>query len=313
MLNIQENIKLAPYTSFKIGGKARYFVEVGDKNELEEALQHALKNKLDFFVLGGGSNVLISDKGFDGLIIKLITKNSELKITENNSIECFAGENLASVVNFVRDNSLSGLEWAVGIPGTIGGAVRGNAGAFGGDMKDIVDRVECICIDDNLKKKIFPTNECGFEYRNSVFKNPPNLIIVSVILKLKKGDKNEIQNKMKEIIFQRNEKNPKNAKSGGSFFTNPIVNDEKLLEKFERDSGKKISNNIIPAGWLIQEAGLTGKKIGGAIISEKHANFIVNTGNATAEDIIMLASIIKQKVRTKLGVQLVEEVKFLGF
>ena len=313
MLNIQKNIKMAIHTSFNIGGETRYFVEVMNENELEEALKYALENKIDFFVLGSGSNILISDNGFDGIIIKLKTEDLKLKVNENNSIECFAGESLAKIVNFARDNSLSGLEWAVGIPGTIGGAVRGNAGAFSGDMQNIVDRVECIYTDDNLKKKIFSAKECQFAYRNSLFKKNPDLIIASVIFKLKEGNREEINNKMRNIILQRKEKNPRESKNAGSFFVNPVINNKKLLEEFEKDSGKKNINNIIPAGWLIQEAGLSGKQIGGAAVSEKHANFIVNIGNATAEDVIMLASIIKQKVRTKFGVQLVEEVRLLGF
>lgn len=313
MLNVQENIKLAPYTTFKIGGEARYFAEVKNENELREALEYALKNKLDFFVLGGGSNVLVSDKGFDGLVIKTGSENSGIEIMENNRIKCFAGNNLSEVMIFVRENSLSGLEWATGIPGTIGGAVRGNAGSFGGSMGDAIDEVECICITDNFKKRIFSADKCNFGYRNSLFKQNDDLIITSATLRLKKGEKEEIQNKMKEIILERNKKNPKEAKNAGSFFVNPIVNNKGLLEEFEKDTGKKALNKVIPAGWLIQEAGLSGKQIGGAAVSEKHANFILNVGNATAEDIIMLASIIKQKVRTKFGVQLVEEVKLLGF
>lgn len=312
MLIIKENVKLAPYTSFKIGGEARYFTEVKNENELQEALQYALKNKLDFFVLGGGSNVLVSDYGFNGLIIKISSENIGIKI-KKCYVKYFTGNNLSEAVNFARDNSLVGLEWAAGIPGTIGGAVRGNAGAFGGDMKSVINKVECFCIDGKLEKKSFSAKDCKFEYRNSLFKQSHNLIIASVILKLKEGKKEEIQNKMKEIILQRKEKNPKEAKNAGSFFVNPIVNKEWLLKEFEKDSGKKASNNVIPAGWLIQEAGMIGKKIGGAAVSEKHSNFIVNVDNATAEDVIMLASIIKQKVRTKFGVQLVEEVKFLGF
>lgn len=311
MLNIQENIELAYYTTFKIGGRARYFVEVGNKNELKEALEYALKNKLDFFVLGGGSNILISDKGFDGLIIKLGTKN-ELKIIENNLIECFAGENLSSVVNFSRDNSLSGLEWAIGIPGTMGGAVRGNARAFGKDMATVIENVETFDISE-MKIKIFDDIQCGFNYEGSIFKKNKNLIILSAKIKLQVGDKEKIQKEIKEIIEKRISVQPQGFSSAGSFFLNPVVTDEKLRQEFEKETGAKCKNDKVPAGWLIDQAGLRGKKIGGAAVSEKHANFIVNVGNATAEDVIMLASIIKQKVRTKFGVQLVEEVKLLGF
>ena len=221
---------------------------------------------------------------------------------------------LAKLVGLTAENYLTGLEWAAGIPGTLGGAVRGNAGAFDGNMQNLVEKVRaCLIKEGNIVCKDFSKEECEFIYRNSIFKSNDNLFIISAILKLGKGDSAEIQKRINEIIEKRCQLHPQKVASAGSFFINPIVNDEKLLEKFEKDSGKRIPNNVIPAGWLIQEAGLSGKKIGGAMISEKHANFIVNTGDATAEDVIMLASIIKQKVRTKFGVQLVEEVKFLGF
>ena len=295
MLSIKENIELAYYTSFKIGGKARYFAEVANENELQEALQYALKNKLDFFILGGGSNILISGKGFNGLIIKLGAK-TKLKIIENNSIECFAGESLANVVNFARDNSLSGLEWAAGIPGTLGGAVRGNARAFGKDMATAIESVEAFDISEK-KVKNFDNIQCEFNYEGSIFKKNANLIVLSAKIKLTTGDKEEIQEEIKKTIEKRISVQPQGFGSAGSFFLNPVVIDEKLRQEFEKETGAKCKDNKIPAGWLIDQAGLRGKKIGGAMISDKHANFIVNTGDATAEDVIMLASIIKQKIR----------------
>lgn len=311
MINIQENVILAPYTTFKIGGPARYFVEITSEEELGEALDYALKNKLKFFVLGGGSNVLISDQGFDGLVIKL--KNAECKISETK-IECGAGASLLRVVRLAADNFLTGLEWAAGIPGTVGGAVRGNAGAFGSNMRNSIEKIRVFVLEgDKFIGKDFTVDECEFEYRNSLFKKNNNLIIFSVILKLEKGDGEEIQNKTKEIIEKRNQMHPQGTASAGSFFVNPQVKNEKLLDAFEKDSGKSFPDNTIPAGWLIQEAGLMGKKVGGAMISEKHSNFIVNAGNAKAEDVIILMDVIKEKVRTKLGVQLVSEVNFLGF
>lgn len=259
MLNIQENIKMAPYTSFKIGGKARYFTEVGNKDELKEVLQHALKNKFDFFVLGGGSNILISDKGFNGLIIRLTPKDSELKIIENNSVECFAGESLASIVNFARDNSLSGLEWASGIPGTLGGAVRGNARAFGKDMATVIESVEAFDISE-MKIKIFDDIQCGFNYEGSIFKKNKNLVILSLKIKLQTGDKEKIQKEIKEIIEKRISVQPQGFSSAGSFFLNPVVTEEKLRQDFEKETGAKCKNDKVPAGWLIDQAGLRGKK-----------------------------------------------------
>lgn len=311
MINIQKNVILAPYTTFKIGGPARFFTEVITEEELKEALGYAIKNKLKFFILGGGSNILVSDKGFDGLIIKF--KNDECKI-DGELIECGAGAPLLKVVRLATDNALTGLEWAAGIPGTIGGAVRGNAGAFGNNMHNSVEKIKVFFIeDDKILIKNFTVEDCEFEYRNSLFKKNNNLIIFSAILKLKKGNRETIQNETKEIIDKRNQMHPQGVASAGSFFINPRVDDLKLLDAFEKDSGKRFSDNTIPAGWLIQEAGLTGQKIGKATVSEKHSNFILNTGKAKAEDVIILMNVIKERVRIKVGVQLVSEVSFLGF
>lgn len=327
MINIQQNIPLAPYTTFKIGGPARFFVEVDDEETLIEALNYARENKLAVFVLGGGSNVLISDQGFNGLVIKFKVQSSKLKITDKklNLVECWAGENLARVVRFCVENSLTGLEWAAGIPGSIGGAVRGNAGSPRGCMGDIVESVRALDISD-LKFSIFELNACHFSYRDSVFKEKGNLIILSVTLKLNMGNKEEIEKMTREVIEKRNKSNYPNPKepSSGSFFKNPVVTNKKLIAEFEKETGLKVKDNEvlyqsstsevkIPAGWLIDQAGFRGKKIGGVQVSEKHANFIVNRGNSKAEDVIILSSLIKQKVRREFDVQLQEEVQLVGF
>lgn len=343
-LNIQQNVPLAPLTTFRVGGPAKYFCEVSNEKELREALEYAEGNKLAVFVMGGGSNILVSDNGFDGLVIKLRVESKKIKVANQNSkltVECWAGDSLASLVNFCRDNNLTGLEWAAGIPGSIGGAVRGNAGAYGNEIKDNIDYVAVLDLSDRLayfdgktqnskifakgesasgrktqncnsELKNFTKDDCKFSYRNSIFKQNPNLIIVSGVLRLEKGDKVEIENKMKEIIAKRTEKIPKDP-SPGSFFKNPVVEDEKLIGKFEHDTGCQCRDSKIPAGWLIDEVGLRGKSVGGAAVSDKHGNFVINRDSAKAEDIIMLASMIKMKVRDQLGVQLVEEIQYVGF
>jgi UDP-N-acetylmuramate dehydrogenase len=266
---------------------------------------------LTYFILGGGSNLLINDKGFDGLIIKI--KTDKIQVDKKQQlIIAESGVNLTSLVGQATEAGLSGMQWAAGIPGTLGGAVRGNARAFGKDMATVIESVEVFDISE-MKNKIFNNIQCKFNYEGSIFKKNLNLIILSAKIKLQTGDKEKIQKEIKETIEKRISVQPQGFSSAGSFFLNPVVTDEKLRQEFEKETGAKCKDNKIPAGWLIDQVGLRGKKIGGAMISEKHANFIVNTGNATAEDVIMLASIIKQKVRTKFGVQLVEEVKFLGF
>jgi len=308
MLNIKKNIPLASHTTFKIGGPAKFFTEVKNENEITEALNYAKKNNLKYFILAGGSNILISDKGFNGIVIKLQATSYKLQAT---SIQCTAGLLLSQAVKLATDSSLTGLEWAAGIPGTVGGAVRGNAGAFGYSMASTVKEVRFI-IQEKLQITNYKLQDCKFSYRNSIFKQNQNIIILSVKLRLKKGNTNEIKKKTKEILEKRKEKQPQ-FPSAGSFFKNPIISDKKIIEKFESDTKMKIKDDKIPAGWLIREAGLKGKKIGGAQVSKKHGNFIINTGGATAKDVIMLASIIKQKVRMLFNVQLMEEARLIGF
>lgn len=324
MLDIQKNINLAKYSTFKIGGPAKEFVEVKNEKDLEKALEYARNNKINFFILGGGSNVIFDDEGFKGLIIKLssggngINKVSSFETEEifkESEFLCFdiwAGEKLSAAVNFSKENDLTGLEWAVGIPGTIGGAVRGNCGAFGGSISDIISEVRILDEADGSILKILSNSECNFSYRSSIFKDNPDLIVISARIKLKGGDKDEIENKIEKILKERAKKQPNSwIGNAGSFFMNPIIEDEKVKEIFEKETGSKIINNRIPAGWLIEEVGLRGKKIGNIMISDINANFLINTGGATAKEVIIATSTIKQKVRTEFGIQLKEEIKLV--
>ena len=302
MISIQKNIPLAPLTTFKIGGPAKFFVEAKNEAELLEALDFANKNSLEIFMLGGGSNILFSDKGFSGLVIKM---------QESKEDRYWAGNSLAGLVSFFKENSFTGLEWAVGIPGTIGGAVRGNAGAYGGQMADNIESVQVLNL-ENKKIINYSCADCQFAYRNSIFKKKKELIILSVRLRFEKGEQEEIERKTREIIAKRTAALPKGF-SAGSFFQNPIVLNEEVIARFEKETGAKAREGKVPAGWLIDAVGLGEKKIGGVMVSEVHANFIVNTGNAKAEDVVMLASLIKQKVRHEFSVQLKEEIMYAGF
>lgn len=317
-INIQENIPLSRYTTFKIGGPAKFFCEVKNEKELEEAVRYAKDNNLAAFIIGGGSNLLVSDGGFPGLVIRFSSQSDgnippvKMRLENGNYyLECWAGESLASIVKLASDSSLTGLEWAAGIPGTIGGAVRGNAGVPWGSMSDSVESVKIF----NLENSKFMTTDrekCQFEYRNSVFKKNDHLVIISVRLRLQKTDNQAVEDKINETLRKRGEKQPQGFFSPGSFFANPVVKDSQLRTRFERDTGSKCQDDKIPAGWLIAEAGLLGKKIGGTQVSEEHGNFVVNIGGATAQDVIMLVSLIKQRIRTEFGVQLKEEVQYLG-
>ncbi len=310
MIKIKENILLSKFTTFRIGGKAELFVEAKSEGEIIEAVRYAEKNSLKFFILGGGSNVLFGDEGFDGIIIKI--RNSKFEI-RNSILECDAGLPLSEVVKISLENSLTGLEWAAGIPGSVGGAIRGNAGAFGGSMADLVQNVKILKVGENGKTQImeYKPDDCDFSYRSSIFKKDKNLIILSAVLELKKGDKKEIEGRISGVMARRKEKQPQGLASAGSFFENPIIENPDLIKDFEEEKKSKVHNGKIPAGWLIEKAGLKGKKIGNVMVSEKNANFIVNLGGGKAEEIIMLCGIIKQKVRNELGIQLKEEVKIV--
>lgn len=313
MINIQEKIPLKNLTTFRIGGPARFFVEVKTEEELMEAVKYAKDNNLEFFVLGGGSNVLVSDKGFNGLVVKIKFTESNIDI-ENNTITAGTGVSMAKILKDSTENNLSGLEWSAGLPGNLGGAIRGNAGTFGLSMNDIVESVKVYdLVDEKIKE--FKKSECEFEYRNSIFKKTNNFIIISARLKFVRGEKEAMQKKIEDCINWRKSAFPEGF-SPGSFFrhTEPTEHNLKIIKEIPRFSELKLhEKNTIPSGFIIEEAGLKGKKIGGAMVSEKHANFIINTGEATAEDVIMLASLIKQQVRDKFGIELQEEVQYLGF
>ena len=255
----QKNVSLKNYTTFRIGGKAKYFFTAETKEDLIKAVVAAKELKLPFFILGGGSNLLVSDRGFRGLVIKY-------------------GQPLSLYVS-------KGLEWAVGIPGTVQGAVCGNAGAFKKSMKDVVEEVEVFDAKTG-KIKFFKNKDCRFSYRNSIFKKNKNLIILSVKIKEKKSN----IKKIKQYLEHKKENHPWNYPSAGSVFKNP----------------KGFS-----AGELIEKAGLKGKRIGKAEISEKHANFIVNLGGAKEKDVINLINLAKKSVKNKFKINLQEEIQFL--
>ncbi|MDO8663771.1 MAG: UDP-N-acetylmuramate dehydrogenase [Candidatus Wildermuthbacteria bacterium] len=305
LTGIQENISLAEYTTFGIGGKARYFINASTREDLTRAVERAKELKLPFFVLGSGSNLLVADEGFNGLVIKMQNAkydhspfstgwvaqpfNKGCGELQTTKIIAEAGLLLNKLVNISVENGLAGAEWSAGIPGTVGGAVRGNAGAFGTSMKDIVESVEALDI-KSAEFKNFDSKRCGFGYRQSIFKKNKNLIIFSAILKLKKEDKEKVRKKVKEYLDYRRERHPKEP-SAGSVFKNPPG-------FFARD--------------LILKCGLGGKKIGGAKISEQHSNFILNFNKARAKDVKDLIILAKQKVKNKFNIKLEEEIEYLG-
>lgn len=311
-LKIQKNTSLANFSTFKIGGKADYFFLAKSKKDIIAAATWAKYKKIPFFILGGGSNVLFSDKGFNGLVIK--AQNTKHKI-KNTKIIAEAGCPLQKLVQESIKNGLAGLEWAVGIPGTLGGAIRGNAGAFGGEMKDIIEKVKILEVGKyKLKIRELKNSECKFGYRESIFKIKKNWIILEAILNLKKGNKKELENIAKEFLKKRKEKQPLEYPSAGSVFKNVPLEKvpPRILEKF-KEKIKKDPFPLLPAVVLIAETNLFGSIVGGAKISKKHPNFIINFKEANAKDILSLIKLIKKKVKQKFGVTLEEEIELVGF
>lgn len=309
MIALRENVSLSTLSTFRIGGPARYYIEASGALELAEALDYIEKQQLPFFVLGGGSNVLFSDKGFPGVVVHIV--DGGIRIV-HQKITVGAGILLFDVVRAAAEAGLAGMEKMAGIPGSFGGAVRGNAGAFGSEIGKLISSVKALDLHTGMVKE-FKQADCAFAYRNSLFKQNPQLVVVSADIGLVPGERHELERIMKETVATREAKHPQNTKCAGSFFMNPTVNDKRLHEEFKKDTGNLSKDGKLPAGWLIDHVGLRGKKIGGAMVSTHHPNYLLNTGTATAKDIITLASLIKTRVRDELNVRLEEEVQFVGF
>lgn len=311
MFAVRENVPLAPFTTFRVGGKARYYSEASGAIELSEIFDYAEKHELPLFVFGGGSNVLFSDQGFPGIVVRVT--DGSIRIF-HDTLTVGAGMPLSNVVWAAKDAELQGIEKLAGIPGSFGGAVRGNAGAFGTEIGQYVVSVKVLSRHTGMVQE-YGHAECQFSYRNSIFKKNPDLVIVSVEIRLvpEVQDRATLGRIIKETIATREAKHPQSAKCAGSFFMNPVVKDEKLLKEFEKDTGHPSKDGKLPAGWLIDHVGLRGKSIGGAQVSPLHPNYLINTGNATATEIVMLASLIKTRVRDELHVRLEEEAQYVGF
>ncbi|MFH0819564.1 MAG: UDP-N-acetylmuramate dehydrogenase [bacterium] len=338
MISIKKNISLAKHTTFKIGGPAKYFFAAQNANDLAKAIKWAKENKVSYFIFGGGSNLLVSDKGYGGLIIKIKSASWRIKVKSLSQklkvksliqnlkvIEADAGVLLSRLVAETIKNNLTGIEWAAGIPGTVGGAVVGNAGAFGQSMADIVESVKVLDTlpiksqkskvkSQNYKSKVksLINKDCEFGYRNSIFKYNKDLIILSVELRLRKRDKTEIQKKINKHLNYRKKAQPLEF-SAGSVFKNIEIASLKNKNILRTIPEEKIKGGKFPAGYLIEKVGLRGKKQSQAQIAEKHANFIVNLGGAKAQDVIYLINLAKRKVKKKFGIELEEEIKYLGF
>lgn len=306
--HLQKNIPLKQYTTFNIGGPAKYFLVVKKESELLSAIALAKKLKVPVFVLGGGSNLLVSDKGFSGLVIKIELK--QIRRLPGNVVESESGATMKELVNFAIKEELAGLEWAGGLPGTFGGAVRGNAGCFGSEIKDVIASVKAL--DSRLVLRDLSWKQCHFLYRSSVFKKK-GWQVISATVKLKPGKKEELRKLANDKIAYRKKTHPMEFPNAGSVFKNVPV--KSLSKKFKEHFADKVKQDpfpIVPTAWLIIDAGLTGKKIGKAQISTKHSNYIVNLGGAKAKDVLGLITFAQKVIKKKYGVMLEPEVQYLA-
>ena len=307
-MKILKDVSLKNWNTLRIGGKAKYFCKVNSISELKKALKFAQKKKLRFFLLGGGSNVLFPDKNFNGLLIKINLKRKRIFL--ENIIIAQSGVLLSELIDFAKKNSLSGLEWASGIPGTLGGCVFENCGAFGKEIKDLILWVKTISLKEPFDSKIYLKKDLKFSYRFSSFKERKEAI-VEVALKLKKGRKEKIEKKIKKFLELRKKTQPIGKLSCGCVFKNV---DFKSLPKIYQKKFKKFEKNgKISAGFLIDQVFLKGKKVGQIQVSEKHANFFINLGKGKASDFKKLILLCKKKVKEKFKVDLEPEIEIFDF
>lgn len=282
-VKIKFNENLKNYCTFKVGGNAKYLITVNSCNSLIEVCKQLKLHNIKYKIIGMGANLLFDDLGYNGAIIVNKTKNIEFK---NNLVYSDGGVNLTSLIINASELGLSGLENLAGIPSTLAGGIVNNVGAFGTEIADCIESVECY--DENFKKKILTKKDCEFEYRNSIFKRK-NLIITKAVLKLKQDEKSLIKKRINDAVYKKSITQPLNYPSAGSVFKR---------------------SNLIPAK-VIDELGLKGTKIGDAEISTKHAGFIINTNSATSKDVKDLIKLIKEKVKTVHNVDLKEEIEFV--
>ena len=285
---VQENVTLAPYTSARIGGPADVVLTVKSADELADAVQVIWEQDLPYYILGGGSNVLVSDKGFRGVVVLNRAKEVRFEMGDQPSVCCEAGVVIANLARRCASKGLGGLEWSAAVPGTVGGAVYGNAGAFGGDMTHNLVWAELLTTNGREK---FTLDQMGYGYRTSILKrHEVNGIVLSALLKLKNSNSEEVSVKIEQFSERRKATQPPGA-SMGSMFKNP-----------EGDH----------AGRLIEAAGLKGTRIGNAEISTVHGNFFINHGETKAEDVRALIALVQKTVLEKFGIDLELEVEVIG-
>ncbi len=309
-MNLQEHISLKPYTTFRIGGNARYFVIAKTEAEIIEAVAFAREHQLPVGLIGAGCNLIIrDDQVIDAVIIKIATQGVSI---EGNEVYAEAGVSFSALTAKTHQAGLVGLEWCPSVPASVGGAIRGNAGAFGGETKDLLTSVRVLR--DGLVCEI-PKDDIEFAYRYSMFKDSENTdIILSGLFTLQPGDVEEARTQVREFIQRKQQNQPVGVACSGCIFQNydeRKITEQKLLNQYPQlvEFNKQ---GIIPSGYLIEQAGLKGTKVGGVEVSSKHANYIINPNNdATFADVQALITKIQDRVKEVFGVCIKEEAVYL--
>lgn len=305
MVSIQEDVDLAGYNTYALPGRAAYLAEVESADELREAWEFAQRRRLSLAALGSGSNVIVDESGYRGLVV--INRIRLLVHLPGDRVAMGAGTELQELMRFTEREGLSGVERLAGIPGTVGGAIYGNAGAFGVQVGDLLEEVSFL--DAGGELQAVGGEECRFSYRSSAFKRGELAgIIISAVIQLRTADPERVLRNVLDTLAAREGKHPAGA-SCGSFFKN--IEAERLDPSLLQPISNWLIFGRIPAGRLIEEAGGKGLRVGGAHVSEKHCNFLLNDGSATSADLKRLAQAIKARVRDRFGIELEEEVRYL--
>ena len=305
---LQENIPLAPFTTFRIGGPARWFVVVKTTDELVTACRATWAENIPLFILAGGSNQLVNDNGFPGLVVKVECRASKI---DGATLIAEPGASMAQLAFATAQAGLTGFEWAVSVPGTIGGAIRGNAGAFGGEIKDTLLDARVLMPSGEVQK--FSNEDFHFRYRHSILKENGAVALASRI-GLQRGDAQDTVERVRKNVQEKAAHQPLQHRSSGCMFKNielpygmtELKNGTPIPEQF-------LSCGILSSGWVVEQLGLKGRAVGDAQISEKHGNFLVNRGNAKASDVLSLVRRVQEEALARFGLTIELEVQLVGF
>lgn len=308
---------MSEYTSFRIGGAAKYFYDAKNIDDFLQAVKAAENSGLSYFILGGGTNILVSDQGYDGIVI--LSNNQAMEFT-NNLVHVGPGVTVANLLEEAHKKGLGGIEFMAGIPGSVGGAIRGNAGAYGRALGDFGDVVQSVTVYKDGKIEKLTQQEMRFSYRSSVVKLEGG-IILEALLKLQIKDPEEILSIMNKNLEYRYKRTPSDVQSAGSVFKNielskTLLNRKRILKELDitkEEFAEVTKYDKLPVSYINDKLGHKGKTIGRAQVSKLHGGYIINLGGAKADHVLQLIAFIKTRVRDKLGIHLEEEIQFVGF